>query len=70
MFLHVSINFKKEVLMSVGLKSYPVLSFDPLTQFIGKLLLLSNYRYSLIGVVFDASQIPLCSQKFNISKEI
>ena len=43
MFLHVSINFKKEVLMSVGLKSYPVLSFDPLTQFIGKLLLLPNF---------------------------
>ena len=69
MFLHVSINFKKESL-NLGLKSYHILSFDPLTQFIGKLLLLSNYRYSPIGVVFDASQIPLCSQKFNTSKEI
>jgi len=36
MFLHVSINFKKESL-NLGLKSYHILSFDPLTQFNGKL---------------------------------
>ena len=62
MFLHVSINFKKESL-NLGLKSYHILSFDPLTQFNGKLLLLTNFRYSLIGVVFDTSQIPLCPLK-------
>jgi len=55
MSLNVSINFKKESL-SRGLKSYPILSFDPLTQFNGKLLLLTNFRYGLIGVVFDTRQ--------------
>jgi len=37
MFLHVSINFKKEVFMSLGHNSYHILSFDPFTQFNGKL---------------------------------
>ena len=37
MFLYVPINFKKERIKNLGHNSYPILSSDPLTQFICKL---------------------------------